>query len=110
MRFSDKLLALSIVVIWSAVGGGLLVSKAYAERGVVVLEKVVYRDHPLVEEAEKYRGLMEKLLGDRMASPPENIRRSPDERQVSVPLPRPRPVRSHGRTIEDVIALAEAGL
>lgn len=115
MRFRDKLLVWSVVVIWSAVGGGLLVNKAYVERGVIVVERVVYKENPLVEQAEQYRPLMEKLLNGRMASAPVEIRleqRTPVV--MSVPHPRRRPTvhesPDHSRKIEDVIALAEAGL
>lgn len=109
---STKLAFLSVLITWSACGGGWIVNHVHEGRGVVIVKEVRYEPNPFASEVEKYAPLMEQLLGNRMASPPENIRRSPDERQVSVtiPLPRPRPVRSHGRTIEDVITLAEAGL
>lgn len=107
---STKLAFLSILVTWSACGGGWIVNQVHEGRGFVIVKEVRYEPNPFAAQVEKYVPIMEKLLGGRMASPPENIRRSPDASQVSVPLPRPRPVRSHGRTIEDVITLAEAGL
>ena len=107
---STKIAFLSVLITWSACGGGWIVNHVYEGRGLVVVKEIRYEPNPFAAQVEKYAPLMEKLLGDRIASPPENIRRSPDLRQATVPLPRPRPVRSHGRTIEDVITLSEAGL
>lgn len=115
MRLRDRMLLWSLVVIWSAVGGGMLVNKAYTQRGVLVVERVVYKDHPFMAEVEKYSRIMEQLnVGTRMASAPLEIKVEQRAPVVHAPHPRRRPTAhvspDHGRKLEDVIALAEAGL
>lgn len=119
MRTRDLLILLGLVAVWSAVGGGLLVSKVFSTRGTIVIERVVYRDHPFMAEVTKYQGLMDKMgLTERLTvkatvAQPDVSQRTA-ERKSTVNLPTRRPSRhespDRGRKLEDVIALAEAGL
>lgn len=115
MRTRDVVLGLIILSVWSAVAGGLLVHHLFAGRGTIVIERVVYRDHPFMAEVTKYQEIMDKMgLTERLTVARPDVRQSSADHTSAVRLPSRRPIPhespDRGRKLEDVIALAEAGL